>query len=157
VNYTEGAAVGYKWFDKTGQDPLFAFGHGLSYTGFTFGPPTVVPSGEGLKATVDVINTGQRAGAAVVQIYVSGGGWEAPRRLGGFARVEVAPGRTERVTIDIDPRLLAMWDTANPGWTRHAGPYNVSVAYSSRAFGETVSVTLPASHLPPEWKPARAD
>jgi beta-glucosidase len=157
VNYTEGAAVGYKWFDRTRQEPLFAFGHGLSYTGFTFGRPTVVPSGEGLKATVDVINTGQRAGAAVVQIYVSGGGWEAPRRLGGFARVEVAPGRTERVTIDIDPRLLAMWDTANPGWTRHAGPYNVSVAYSSRAFGETVSVTLPASHLPPEWKPARAD
>jgi beta-glucosidase len=153
VNYTEGAAVGYKWFDQTGQDPLFAFGHGLSYTGFTFGRPAVVQDGEGLKATVDVINTGQRAGAAVVQVYVSGGGWEAPRRLGGFAKVEVAPGRTERVTIDIDPRLLAVWDTANPGWTRHAGPYNVSVAYGSRAFGETVSVTLPASHLPPDWKP----
>jgi beta-glucosidase len=153
VNYTEGAAVGYKWFDQKGLQPLFPFGYGLSYTTFQFGRFAVAREGEGLKATVEVTNTGDRPGADVVQVYVSGGGWEAPRRLGGFARVEVAPGRTERVTIGIDPRLLATWDTRNPGWTRHGGTYYATVAHSSREFGETVTLQLPASHLPPQWRP----
>ncbi|HEY6814088.1 MAG TPA: glycoside hydrolase family 3 C-terminal domain-containing protein [Croceibacterium sp.] len=156
VNYTEGATVGYKWFDREGEEPLFAFGHGLSYTEFRFADLSVLPSGEGLRASVEVTNTGERKGADVVQVYVAGpegAGWEAPRRLGGFAKVELEPGERRRVEIPIDARLLAVWRTANPGWTRTAGTYTVSAGYSSRDLADTATVALPQSHLPPGWRP----
>ncbi len=153
VVYSEGAAVGYKWFDREGHEPLFPFGHGLSYTSFSFGDLEVEREGDGLEASVEVTNRGDRAGAEVVQVYVGGEGWEAPRRLGGFAKVALAPGETKRVEIPIDPRLLATWNTASPGWTRAAGSYTVTVGHSSRDLGESVAIELPAGHLPPGWKP----
>jgi len=155
LEYPEGAAVGYKWFDARGHAPLFPFGHGLSYTEFTFDHLAVAREGDGLVALVDVHNTGKRAGADVVQVYVSGPGWEAPRRLGGFARVQLEPGETERVEIHIDPRLLGTWYAGRPGWTHAAGAYTVTVAHSSRELGESLLVELPPMHLPPDWKPAR--
>jgi beta-glucosidase len=153
ATYEEGAAVGYKWFDAHGHEPLFAFGHGLSYTSFGYSNLAVTRSGEGLVASVRVTNTGQRSGADAVQVYVAGSGWEAPRRLGGYAKVALEPGESKVVAMAIDPRLLAVWDTANPGWTRMAGDYTVSAGHSSRELGESVTVELPASHLPPQWKP----
>lgn len=153
VVYAEGAAVGYKWFDAQGHDPLFPFGHGLSYTSFGLSGLTVEPLGEGLVARFTLTNTGPRAGADVAQIYVSGTGWEAPRRLGGFAKVSLQPGETRAVEVAVDPRLLAVWDAANPGWHRAAGTYTVSVGENARAMADSVEITLPASHLPPTWKP----
>lgn len=153
ATYAAGAAVGYKWFDKNGLEPQFAFGHGLSYTRFAYGNLKVKRSGNGLRARVRVTNTGERAGGETVQIYVHGRGWEAPRRLGGFAKVELWPGHTTTVDIAIDPRLLALWDASHPGWTRAAGRYSVSLARSSRDRGQTVAIDLPASRLPPDWKP----
>ncbi len=155
VVYDEGAAVGYKWFDLKGHEPLFPFGHGLSYTRFAFGHLAATRDGDGLVAMVEVTNTGDRPGAEVVQVYVGGPGWEAPRRLGGFAKVELAPGERRRIEISIDPRLLATWFTGRPGWTRPAGAYTVSVGHSSRELVETVMVELPPSHLAPGWKPDR--
>src|SRR5690606_23948808 len=114
VVYSEGAAVGYKWFDRNGLEPLFPFGHGLSYTRFRHDHLLVAREGDGLVAMVEVINEGDRAGADVVQVYVSGKGWEAPRRLGGFARVELQPGERKRVEIHVDPRLLAEWYPDRP-------------------------------------------
>lgn len=151
--YDEGAAVGYKWFDKTGLEPLFPFGHGLSYTTFELGHLSVAREGDGLVAMLEVSNTGDRAGAEVVQVYVSGEGWEAPRRLGGFAKVFLQPGERKRVEIHVDPRLLGTWFTGRPGWTHAAGAYQVSVGHSSRDLAETVTIELPASFLPPHWKP----
>ncbi|MEO7549544.1 MAG: glycoside hydrolase family 3 C-terminal domain-containing protein [Croceibacterium sp.] len=153
VDYTEGAAVGYKWFDKNNLEPLFAFGHGLSYTSFGYGPLSVTRDGDGFTAKVAVTNTGARRGSEVVQLYVSGGGWEAPRRLGGFSKVELAPGERALVELRIDPRLLAVWDVRVPGWSRAAGRYHFSLAQSSRVFGETVTLQLPAGHLTPQWRP----
>lgn len=153
VTYAEGAAVGYKWFDAHGLDPLFPFGHGLSYTAFDYGNLSVSRAGEGLVATFTVTNTGAVAGADAAQVYVSGDGWEAPRRLGGYARVMLQPGETQRVSVEVDPRLLAIWDSANPGWTRQAGSIGVSIAESSRDIVETVSVEMEASHLSPGWRP----
>jgi beta-glucosidase len=155
VVYDEGAAVGYKWFDLKGHEPLFPFGHGLSYTRFAFDHLAASRDGEGLVAMVEVTNTGDRPGADVVQVYIGGPGWEAPRRLGGFAKVELAPGEKRRVEIPIDPRLLATWFTGRPGWTRPAGAYTVSVGHSSRELVQSVMVELPPSHLPPGWKPDR--
>jgi beta-glucosidase len=155
IVYDEGAAVGYKWFDKNRLEPLFPFGHGLSYTSFALGHLAVAPEGHGLVAMLEVTNTGQRAGADVVQIYVSCKGWDAPRRLGGFAKVELQPGERKRVTIHIDPRLLATWRASRPGWTLPSGVYEVSVGHSSRDLAETVSIELPGAFLPPDWRPKR--
>jgi beta-glucosidase len=154
--YTEGAAVGYKWFDAKGLQPGFPFGHGLSYTRFAHSGLKVTRADEGLLASVRVTNTGRRSGADVVQVYVSGppgSGWEAPKRLGGFAKVSLQPGESRVVGIAIDPRFLAVWNIANPGWTRLAGPYTVTVGQSSRELGESATVVLPASRLSPQWKP----
>jgi beta-glucosidase len=154
VEYSEGAAVGYKWFDREGHAPLFAFGHGLSYTTFAHDHLAVAREGDGLVAMVEVANTGEVAGADVVQVYVSGRGWEAPRRLGGFAKVFLQPGERKTVEIHVDPRLLGEWYPDRPGWTHAAGAYTVTVGHSSRELGESLLVELPPSHLPPEWRPA---
>lgn len=153
--YEEGALVGYKWFDAQGHAPLFPFGHGLSYTTFDYDHLVATREGEGLVAMLEVTNTGTRAGADVVQLYVSGRGWPAPRRLGGFTRVELEPGERKRVEIHVDPRLLGDWYTNRPGWTHAAGAYTVSVGHSSRELTDSVLIELPPSHLPPDWKPDR--
>lgn len=153
VVYTEGATVGYKWFDAHGLEPLFPFGHGLSYTSFAYGGLSVSRAGEGLVATFTVTNTGSRAGADAAQVYVSGTGWEAPQRLGGFAKVMLQPGESRRLSVAVDPRLLAVWDLANPGWSRAAGTYRVTVSQNSRDHAQSVEIALPASHLSPQWRP----
>ena len=154
IVYSEGAAVGYKWFDRQGHEPLFAFGHGLSYTRFSHDLLAVAHDGEGLVAMVEVRNTGERAGADVIQVYVSGRGWEAPRRLGGFAKVRLEPGERRTLEIPIDPRLLGEWYVERPGWTHAAGAYTVTVGHSSRELGESLIVELAPSYLPPDWRPA---
>jgi beta-glucosidase len=153
VVYSEGATVGYKWFDANGLEPLFPFGHGLSYTGFAYSGLTLSRAGEGLVATFRVTNTGERAGADAAQVYVSGSGWEAPQRLGGFARVMLEPGQTQVVSVAVDPRLLALWDSGNPGWSRAAGTYRVQLGESSRMIVDSAEITLPAAHLSPHWRP----
>jgi beta-glucosidase len=156
ATYTEGAAVGYKWFDAKGLQPLFPFGHGLSYTSFAYSGLALTRTDAGVVATVTVTNTGERAGADAVQIYVSppaGAGWEAPRRLAGFAKVTLWPGHSTRVSMSVDPRLLAVWDTRAPGWSRAAGRYAFSAAHSSRELGPAVAIDLPAEHLSPQWRP----
>jgi beta-glucosidase len=92
----EGAAVGYKWFDRKGHEPLFAFGHGLSYSTFGYSDLKTSTAGGKLTVSFKISNTGKVAGKAVPQVYVGpkgGSGWEAPRRLAGFSKVDLAPGR----------------------------------------------------------------
>src|SRR5690606_21527691 len=151
--YDEGALVGYKWFDAKGHDPLLPFGHGLSYTTFDYDHLVATRGGDGAVAMLEVTNTGEWAGADVVQLYVSGPGWPAPRRLGGFTRVELAAGERRRVEIHVDPRLLGDWYTNRAGWTHAAGAYTVSVGHSSRELTDSVAIELPPSYLPPEWEP----
>ena len=104
-------------------------------------------------ATFTVTNSGDIAGADAAQVYVAGEGWEAPRRLGGFAKVMLEPGETRVVSVAVDPRLLAVWDLGNPGWTRAEGTYTVSVGESSREIADSVEIALPAAHLSPHWRP----
>ena len=147
-NYNiEGAAIGYKWFDKKGYKPLFAFGHGLSYTTFALSDLTAAPEGKGLKASFSVKNTGATAGKEVAQIYVSGNGWEAPKRLGAFKKVEVAPGQSQSASVTVDPRLLATYDSASKTWTVAAGDYKVMLATSATEIVQTVTVHLDAQTL----------
>ena len=154
VRYTEGATVGYKWYDAKGLDPQFAFGHGLSYTSFSYGGLSAAPSAAGVSVRFTVRNTGKVAGKAVPQIYVAGTGWEAPKRLGGFTKVALAPGASRQVTVQVDPRLLATWDAAGHQWRIAGGRYAVLLGASSRDIAQTVSITIPARVLPVDWSPA---
>jgi beta-glucosidase len=150
VRYDEGAAVGYRWYDKKGFDPLFPFGFGLSYTSFARDALVARVDAGDLQVTFRVRNTGAKSGKDVAQVYVSpvGGGWEAPKRLGAFAKVELAPGASQEVTLTVDPRLLAVWDTARGGFRVAAGAYEVTLASSARDKGRSVRVTLAERLLP---------
>jgi beta-glucosidase len=153
VPYSEGATVGYKWYDAKGLEPQFAFGHGLSYTSFTMGGLTAAPAGGTISVSFTVRNTGKRAGAEVAQVYVAGDGWEAPKRLGGFRKVMLAPGASQRVTLSIDPRLLATWDVPSHSWKIRAGTYQVTLGASARETSATVQVKVAARTLPAGWRP----
>jgi len=134
VRYSEGLDVGYRWYQAKGTAPLFPFGFGLSYTAFRFANLRV-SSGRGRTVTVsaDVTNTGPRAGAEVVQVYVgfpeSAG--EPPAQLKGFRKLQLAPGETKHVTFSLDARAFAHWDDSANGWVVSAGEYRIGVGDSS--------------------------
>src|SRR5690606_32102959 len=153
VHYTEGATVGYKWFDKNGTTPLFPFGHGLSYTTFAYGDLRAELSGDGIAVTFSAKNTGEIAGKDVAQIYVSSPGWEAPKRLGAYAKVDLAPGEQKQVQVQVDPRLLATWSTPQRQTLIAASNVEVLLGTSSRDIVEKASVELPARALPAKWRP----
>ncbi len=145
----EGAAVGYKWFQKQGLTPLFPFGHGLSYTSFAYDHIDVRWE-DTLKAAITVTNTGRVGGYAVPQLYLGlGDRGEAPTRLIGFGKVYLEPGQSRTVTFDTDPRLLANFDGASDTWKITGGKYQVYVASSSATVERQTSVDLRARTLPP--------
>ena len=148
VEYREGADVGYRWYEKQRQRPLFAFGHGLAYTQFAYRNP-VVTGGTALTVTVDVSNTGRRAGADVPQVYVRREGSDAPMRLAAFARVELKPGETKRVTLTAEPRVIADYDTKLPGWRVAGGRYTVAIARDATDRTLTYPVTLQPATMRP--------
>ncbi|NLS28536.1 Thermostable beta-glucosidase B [Sphingomonas sp. S2M10] len=153
TRYAEGAAVGYKWYDAKGDKPQFAFGHGLSYTRFAYsGLKASAPKGR-VTVTFTLRNTGTRAGADVAQVYVSGAGWEAPKRLGAFQKVTLAPGASKTVTVTVDPRLLAMFDGAAHQWKIAGGSYKILLGQSSEDIVATTTVSVPARTLPVSWHP----
>jgi beta-glucosidase len=153
VRYTEGAAVGYKWFDAKGYEPLFAFGHGLSYTTFAFSKLAATASAGSIAVNFLVRNTGTRMGMGVPQVYVGGDGWEASQRLAGWQKVALAPGATTTLTLTVDPRVIAMFDVTTNTWKISAGTYRVMLGSSARQIDETVTVQLPAMTLPAGWHP----
>jgi len=131
----EGAAVGYKWFDLKGHKPLFPFGYGLSYTSFAYEGLDAKPAGTGIEVSFSIKNTGKRDGKAVGQVYVSplAGGWEAPKRLGGWDKLDLKAGASGKATVKIDPRLLGVYDSASKTWKIAAGEYLVTLADSAGA------------------------
>ena len=148
VDYLEGSDVGYRWYEKTGRKPLFAFGHGLSYTSFAYKNP-VVTGGTKLTVSFNVTNTGARAGADVPQIYVQRDGSTHPMRLAAFQRVTLAPGETRRITVTAEPRILADYDTALPGWRIAAGSYKVAIAHDATDRAMVATTTLKGTTLKP--------
>lgn len=142
----EGAAVGYKWFDKTKRKPLFAFGHGLSYTSFVYTGLKAAPKDGSITVSFSTANSGKRDGKAVPQLYVSrvGGGWEAPQRLGGWDKVALKVGENRASSVAIDPRTLAVFDARSNRWKIAAGDYVVTLASASDAPLTSVRLRLPA-------------
>ncbi len=145
----EGADVGYKWDLRRGITPLFPFGFGLSYTRFAESGLEVRAEGDRIIASVDVANVGGRDGIDTPQIYVESGDRRFVRRLAGFARVALAPGEHRRVTMAIDPRLVACFDETTHRWAIAPGRYVVSVRPHALAEGQQAVVTLAAASLPP--------
>ena len=145
----EGAAVGYKWFDLKGLTPLYPFGYGLSYSRFAYSDLSGQLDNGVLRARFTVANTGDRDGKTTPQIYVSpvAGGWEAPKRLGGWRKLDVKPGAQTQVAVTIDPRLLAVFDSGSKTWRIAEGDYNLILAQSATAPVMTVKVHLPARTL----------
>lgn len=145
----EGAAIGYKWYQAKGYKPLFTFGHGLSYTSFATSGLSARSEGKGVAVDVTIANTGAKPGKAVAQIYIAcpGAGWEAPRRLGAFDKVALAPGEKRSLHLNIDPLLLGTWDAAARGWVLKGGACRVEAGASADTILASVPVTLPATTL----------
>lgn len=134
VAYREGLMVGYRFHDTVGVPARFAFGHGLSYTSFTWSEPTVTGDHQQFRVGVEVTNTGRRAGSEVVQVYVHHPDAIVHRpeqELRGFAKVHLSPGESQQVEIDLGPRAFAFFDPRQPGWRVEDGTYEIRVAASS--------------------------
>lgn len=153
VLYSEGLRMGYRHFDTKNISPLFPFGHGLSYTTFAYSNLSISPGSislpAGAKIAVDVRNTGSRAGAEVVQLYL---GFppetsEPPRQLKGFQKIVLQPGQTRRVTFTIAPEELSFWSAGAQNWVAYPGKYQVMVGASSRDIRLTGSVAVAGGPL----------
>ena len=130
-----GEGRGYYYYDKHNLTPLFAFGHGLSYTSFVYSNLRITQAGGVETVMVDVRNSGTRAGDEVVQLYVSDPVASVDRRvkdLRGFQRVNIAPGATVTVTFTLTDQELAYWNDNTSSWYAEPGVYNVLVGASSR-------------------------
>jgi len=136
VAFTEGIAVGYRWYDQQKIDPLFPFGHGLSYTRFEYSGLAVKPVAGGLDVSFTVRNAGAMKGAEVPQVYVGpAAGAPVPmavKSLAGFQRVELPPGRGMELTIHVGARELSYWSTEKHDWVLAGGARKVYVGSSSR-------------------------
>lgn len=138
IRYNEGVMVGYRWFDTKKIRPLFAFGHGLSYTTFGYGKLSADASKIGpdgaLTLSVDVTNTGSRAGAETVQLYISDTKASVKRpakELKNFAKIYLEPGQTKTVTFTVRPSDLAFFDAGAHAWKAEPGEFRAHVGAAS--------------------------
>jgi beta-glucosidase len=138
ANYSEGIFVGYRWYDKFHETPLFPFGYGLSYTHFAYSDLQLGDRAGNSTAPVTVsfkvTNTGDVAGAEAPQVYVSKPSTLAPvpaKELGAFAKVQLAPHQSKTVTLKIDPEQLSYWDSGAQAFTVQDGTYGIAVGGSS--------------------------
>lgn len=145
IRYDEGAEVGYRWFAQKSIKPMYAFGHGLSYTNFAY-RDLQVQGGETVMASFTISNTGQREGADVPQLYLTQAADGKRMRLLGFERVVLKPGESKRVTVTADPRLLARFDgkTGLGQWRIAAGNYRIALGRSAADLSLKAEVKLTA-------------
>lgn len=135
----EGSDVGYRWNARKGYEALFPFGYGLSYTSFEMSGLDT----DGSTATFEVKNTGKRTGANVAQLYLVSRNGQVKQRLAGYKRVMLKPGRSEIVTLSIDPRVLADW--TEEGWLIPEGVYEFALGDNAEKLGSVVAVELEES------------
>jgi beta-glucosidase len=141
VSYSEGLKVGYRWYESQGITPLFAFGYGLSYTSFDYGPglatPLVTRADRPIHVHFLLRNTGRRTGTEVAQVYVTlpRSAGEPSKRLVGWQRVTLGPHRSQIVDVTVDPTSaahpLSYWNESAAAWTTPSGIYTFSVGSSS--------------------------
>jgi beta-glucosidase len=144
VHYSEGIFVGYRHYDADHIRPLFPFGFGLSYTTFRYKALSVSPktislserSSQTVSVDFHVTNTGQRAGAEVAELYVgfpqTSAVPEPPKQLKGFAKLQLQPGETGHVRLELNARDFSYWNTKDHRWAILPGVYKMMVGSSSR-------------------------
>jgi len=143
VTYDEGVKVGYKWYDAENKPVLFPFGHGLSYTTYSYSNLRVTP-GKNPQVTFTVTNSGNRAGAEVAEVYAAlpASANEPPKRLVGWSKVQLKPGESKEVTVDVNPKYLSIYSTEQHGWQLVPGEYNFMVGGSSQNLPLKQAVSL---------------
>ncbi|MFI5044459.1 MAG: glycoside hydrolase family 3 C-terminal domain-containing protein, partial [Acidimicrobiales bacterium] len=154
VAYGDEGLVGYRGFDALGIDPVFCFGHGLTYTTFEWsdGRSAVaeisrqaLEDGAVVSVGVTVTNVGDRAAADVVQCYVRPARPEPgrpPRRLATFAKVRLDPAESTEVHLELDHRSFATWDLSTSTWTVADGAHTIDVGASSRDLRSSVTIEI---------------
>lgn len=152
VRYEEGLLVGYRWFDTRKIEPLFPFGHGLSYTQFEYSGLKIEPGKGGADpvATVELelANIGAREGAEVVQLYVRDLESSLPRpvqELKAFQKVALKPGERKRLALPLHADAFAYYDPARAAWVAAAGQFVIAVGSSSRDIRLQGDFSLPAT------------
>ena len=156
VHYGEGIFIGYRAYDKLIQPVSYPFGFGLSYTTFQIEDVNVSVGGSvadgdlAVTVTASVTNTGQRAGAEVVQVYVEDVEASVARplhELKGFVRVDLEPGETKQVSCQLDERAFAFWSRRFGQWVVESGEFIIAVGSSSRDLVATEAITIDAPRL----------
>ena len=136
VSYDEGIFVGYRWFDAEGVEPLFPFGHGLSYATFAYSDLDVRDDEDGYRVTFTLSNTGDVTGVEVPQLYLGPPDSNPvplpPKALADFQAVRLDPGQSRRVSLEVDGRALSYWSEQDRAWVPLPGPRPVYVGSSSR-------------------------
>lgn len=151
VRYEEGVFIGYRHYDRMGMEPLFAFGHGLSYTRFALENVKVAAGNGVANVTATLTNTGARAGSTVVQVYVGDVEASVPRpknELKGFAKVHLAAGESREISIALDPRAFAFFDVAAQAWRVEAGLFEVSTGFAADDLKDVSLIRQEARLLP---------
>ena len=155
ARFGEGVFMGYRWYDARKINPLFPFGHGLSYTTFDFEGLAVnaadFVTDDVIEVSVTVENTGTRAGSEVVQLYVGECAPTVPRpvrELKAFAKVYLEPGEEQVVQFTLGWQDLAYWDTTSGGWVMRSGTYDFAVGASSRDLRLSAWAHLDSGHEP---------
>ena len=145
VEYRESLYVGYRYYDSVDQDVLFPFGHGLSYTTFSYSDLKLKANGENVTVKLKVKNVGDVAGKETVQVYVrdmESTLFRPEKELKGFAKVDLAAGEAKEVTIDLDRRAFAFYDPDQKGWIVEAGEFEILVGASSQDIRLRDTITL---------------
>lgn len=139
VQYRESIFIGYRYYDKVERNVRFPFGFGLSYTSFEYSDIKLkkknLTKGEGAKVTFTIKNTGDVAGSEIAQVYVAKPEskiFRAPKELKGFVKIHLDPGEEKKVTVELDDRAFAFWNTATEDWCVESGEYKILVGASSR-------------------------
>ena len=140
--------MGYRGYDET--SPLYPFGYGLNYTSFSYGPLSIEPSGDGFDVSLDVKNTGTRAGTETVQIYIHECNPAVPRperELKAFRKVDIAKGKTVKVSMHLSRKAFAYYDTGKHDWMVNPGTFTVEAGASATDIRSRANVEVKASEM----------
>lgn len=149
INYKEGILVGYRWYETKKIEPLYPFGFGLSYTTFEYSKLKLsspeINKGDGLTVEFELKNTGIRTGAEVTQLYIKSMNSTVNRpvkELKAFAKTELKPGESQRVTLQLKSNDFAYWDVESHGWVVEPGIYNLLIGAASNDIKLTGKVII---------------